>query len=526
MPRLHIDGREVEVPEGGTVLDAARQLGVDIPALCYRPGHPPATACMLCVVRAEGSDRLVPSCATKAEEGMRIESETAEIRRIRKIGLELLLSNHVGDCVAPCQSTCPAHLDIPLMLRQVAAGRFDEAIVTVKRDIALPAVLGRICPEPCERACHRSHLDSAPAICLIKRLVADLDLASASPYLPPCKPSSGKKIAIVGAGPAGLTAAYHLLQEGHDCTLFDRRNEPGGTLRTRFDADELPQSVVDAEIAVIERMGAVFHLNTEVNGKKQLADLRAEYDAVLIATGAPKPDEDGSAGAPVGVGVTVNAENHETDQPGVFAAGEIRHSSKLVIRTLADAKAAVASICQYLRGDPVTGSRAIYNVRAGRLAEEEIEQLAAGSNRSGRAAEGQDLTEEQARTEAARCLHCDCGKPNDCRLRRYAEAYGVKGKRFSGYRQKLQRHAQHGDVIYEPGKCILCGLCVRIAAEAGEDIGLTFIGRGFDVRVGVPLNKSMAEALAKTARQCVEACPTGALVLKNAKPPQEKEEQR
>ena len=156
MPKLKIDHREVEVPPGATVLDAARALGIDIPTLCFRDGCEAATSCLVCLVKIAEHRRLVPACATAAAEGMEVESETAEVRQFRRSALELLLSDHLGDCLAPCWFTCPAHMDIPQMLRQVAAGQLHEAIATVKRDIALPAVLGRICPAPCEKSCRRS----------------------------------------------------------------------------------------------------------------------------------------------------------------------------------------------------------------------------------------------------------------------------------------------------------------------------------------------------------------------------------
>ena len=165
MPKLIIDQREVEVPEGATVLDAARKLGIDIPALCFHEGCNPSTSCLACLVRIGGEERLVPSCATAAAEGMQVESETEAVRQARRTALELLLSDHLGDCMAPCQLGCPAQMDIPTMLRQIAAGQLREAIATVKRDIALPAVLGRICPAPCEKVCRRGDLDAAVSIC-------------------------------------------------------------------------------------------------------------------------------------------------------------------------------------------------------------------------------------------------------------------------------------------------------------------------------------------------------------------------
>ncbi len=516
MPRLRIDNHEVEVPEGGTILDAARRLGLDIPTLCFHEGYKPSTSCMVCLVRVKGSDRLVPSCATTAKDGMEVESETDEIRRIRKMGLELLLADHAGDCIAPCQSTCPAHMDIPLMLRRVAAGQFDDAIATVRKDIALAAVLGRVCPAPCENICRRRDVDSPVAICFVKRYAADVDLATETPYLPPCKPNSGKKVAIVGAGPAGLAAAYHLLQQGHACTLFDDHTGAGGSLRTRFDEKQLPRAVLDAEIAVIERLGARFQLNTRIGRDVSLDELRKTVDALLLAPGSLDVDDLKRLGAPVqGDHIQVDAATHETPLPGVFAAGELRKPTKLAVKSLADGKAASICIDQYLSGAAVTGPPVSFNCTAGRLAEEEIEELKAGAGLNARVTAPGNLSGQQAKTEASRCLQCDCGKQTDCRLRYYAQRYGAKPTRYRGKRRRLERHLQHGDVLYEPGKCILCGLCVQIAAEAGEPLGLTLVGRGFDVRVAVPFDRSIAEGLQHAASRCAETCPTGAIVLRS-----------
>ena len=120
------------------------------------------------MVRINGNGQLVPSCATLAAEGMQVESETKAVRQVRRTALELLLSDHLGDCMAPCQFGCPAQMDIPTMLRQIVAGQWREAIATVKRDIALPAILGRICPAPCEKVCRRGDLDGAVSICLLE----------------------------------------------------------------------------------------------------------------------------------------------------------------------------------------------------------------------------------------------------------------------------------------------------------------------------------------------------------------------
>ncbi len=264
MPKLTIDNREVEVDNGATILDAAGKLRIEIPTMCFLKGYKASTSCMVCLVKVDGLDRFVPSCGTIAQDGMRVESDSEEVRQARRAALELLLSDHLGDCIGPCQITCPARMNIPLMIRQIAEGSLRDAIATVKKYIALPAVLGRICPKPCERACRRATFDEAVSICLLKRYVADLDLQSANPYLPPCKPGQDKRVAIVGAGPAGLAAAYYLTQDGFSCTLFDEHESAGGGLRYALSEEQLPRNVLDKEIALIEKLGVQFQGQTRI----------------------------------------------------------------------------------------------------------------------------------------------------------------------------------------------------------------------------------------------------------------------
>ena len=229
MPKVTIDGQSVTAPEGATILEVARQVGVKIPTLCYREGLPAQTSCMVCVVRVDGGERLIPSCATKVREGMVVESNTEEIRHARRTALELLLSDHLGDCLAPCQLACPAGPDIPVMIRQIVAGDLAGAVETVRARIPLPSVLGRICPAPCEGACRRGSYDEPVAIRLLKRWVGDRDLAGEA-WRPEPAPESGKRGAVVGAGPAGLSAAHYLWLLGHAVTQIDEREAPGGGL--------------------------------------------------------------------------------------------------------------------------------------------------------------------------------------------------------------------------------------------------------------------------------------------------------
>ena len=177
MPTITIDDQPVEVPAGATILDAAEKLGIEIPALCFLKGYEPSTSCLVCVVRNRQSGQYVPACATRVVDGMQLDNATEQVSAMRRTALELLLSDHVGDCLAPCFFACPAHMDIPLMLRQIGQQNLREAIATIKQDIALPAVLGRVCPKPCEKGCRRNAADNPVAVCELKRFVADADLA-------------------------------------------------------------------------------------------------------------------------------------------------------------------------------------------------------------------------------------------------------------------------------------------------------------------------------------------------------------
>ncbi len=516
MPRLTIDDREIDVPTGSTVLDAAKALGIDIPTLCFLPGRPAETACMVCVVRVEGRPSLVPACATRAEEGMRVASGSDEVREARRDALELLLSEHAGDCLAPCMRACPARMDIPRMIRQIAAGRLRDALVTVKRRIALPAVLGRICPAPCEGACRRRPIDAAVSVCLLKRHVADVDLASEAPWQPGRPTASGKRVAIVGAGPTGLATAFHLLQAGHAATLFDDREQPGGMLRHGTPEKDLPRDILDTEIRLIASLGAEIRPGVRIGRDRSLEDLRKEFDAVAIAAGEQKGGNPfGLAQAPAGI--RADAATFATGTPGVFAGGNALRAQKLAIRAVAHGLGMAVSIGEYLAGREPTGEAKPFTSVLARVSEAERAHLLVGASGAKRTepgdVAGSGLAEAEAKAEAARCLHCDCRKLDACGLKTWAERYGARPGRYAGARRPFVRQLHPGGVVYEPGKCIACGICVRIAAEAREPLGLAFIGRGFNVRVGVPFGGTIAEGLTKAAADCVKSCPTGALAF-------------
>ena len=519
--KLTIDHQSVEIEEGATVLSAARALGIDIPTLCYLEGHSANTSCMACLVRING--KLVPSCATRVEEGMVVESEIDSVREARRVALELLLSDHLGDCIAPCHNACPAQMDIPRMIRQLDQGAVKAALVTIKEHIALPGVMGRICSAPCENGCRRGAYDGPAAICMLERYVADADLASDTPFLPALKSPSGKRVAIVGAGATGLSAAYYLLQAGHACTLIDRREKPGGTLRDDF--SELPERVLDAEIACIMKLGARFEMNTHVGTDFSLAALSQDYDAVLVAAGALESGEVEAWGVVWGRnGIQVDRQTLQTSLNGVFAAGNAVRKSKLKVHSVAGGRAVAVSIGQFLDGSLITGDGKGFSVHIGKMDLDDITRLMGGASDSERVipkgGDGHGFVFEEALAEARRCLRCDCAAAKDCRLRHYADTYSADTHAYRGERRSVEyleispaptRQVNHG-VQFDAGKCISCGLCIQIAEESGEGLGLTHVGRGFDVRIGVPFNRSIGEGLAQAASRAIEACPTGAMV--------------
>lgn len=349
MIELKIDGQEVEVPEQMTLLEAARDTGAEIPTICQLDGYENFTSCMVCIVEDRKSGQLLPACSTLAVDGMEIVTGSARVLAARKCALELLLSEHVGDCDAPCHRVCKAGIDIPLMIRKIAAGDIDTAAAVVRAAAPKSDDPCADCSGRCEKACRRRQYDEAVAI---RRLIR------------------------------------FALNNGKTASVIPAEEEP------------------------------------------------AEFNSNM---GRLRPEE-----------------------MDAFLGGASKSG-------------------------PV--------------------DLTASDDRGG-------ITFDQAVEEARRCLHCDCRKRLDCRLRRYASEYGVRQRNYAyAERKPFRQMRQEAGVVYEPGKCVKCGICVRITARHKEEHGLAFIGRGFDVEVGVPFGETLGRALRKTAAECVRNCPTAALAF-------------
>ncbi|MEG1410602.1 MAG: FAD-dependent oxidoreductase [Terrisporobacter sp.] len=284
--RLNIDGKEVFGLPGQTILEVARENDVFIPTLCYDERTKIYGSCGLCVVEIEGMPKMVKACATEISPNMIIKTDTNRVRESRKTNLELLLSNHVGDCRPPCVLACPAGTDCQGYVGLIANGEYDAAIELIKNKIPLPASIGRVCPHPCEEQCRRKLVEEPVSIAWLKRFAADKDLESENPFLPEIAPETNKSVAIIGGGPMGLSAAYFLRQMGHSVTIIEAMPKLGGMLRYGIPEYRLPKATIDEEISLIESMGVKIIPNTKVGVDIPFESIKADYDAVLLGIGA------------------------------------------------------------------------------------------------------------------------------------------------------------------------------------------------------------------------------------------------
>lgn len=524
---LTINGRRVSGNAGSTILELALDHGIHIPHLCAQKDLAPFGACGLCLVEVSGTSRLLRACSTAAADGMRVNSESPRVRRARAVALELMLSDHDGQCTAPCALACPAHVDCQGFLKSAAGGDLEGAAAILLDRLPLPASVGRICPHPCEAACRRRLVEEPLSIASLQVHVAEANLNAPQPVRPPVLPATGKSAAVVGGGPCGLSAAGFLARMGHQVTLFDAMPRMGGMLRRAVSPDLLPQVVLDREIAQIEALGVRMVNSRRISGE-ELSALRSEYGAVLLAIGA-------WASAPWASGVEIpprdpasrRAELNAfpqltqtgagriaaepgvfcTNVEGVFAAGDaVNHGVRHAAAAVGQAAAAAAAIDGYLRG--VSAPRPV-SLRSRQKVSAETFQAVERRPRTAFSPSGP--SEEEVRSEAARCLECGCAAYPDCGLLREINARQVRSGRLEGRPHGDDVQTRPGAILYDRGKCILCGQCVRICHEQARQDLLSFVGRGFEVSVRAVPTHAEQSAACQSCLRCVRLCPTGAL---------------
>jgi NADPH-dependent glutamate synthase beta subunit-like oxidoreductase/NAD-dependent dihydropyrimidine dehydrogenase PreA subunit len=402
--KLTIDGRKVTTTPGKSVLDAALEAGIYIPHLCHHPDLPPIGGCRLCVVEIDGRAGLPPSCATPAENGMVVRTNTGVIARARRMAIELILAGHPPDCgtcakylncelqslkqyfsaeelrvrrrarllpvnagnplfvhepnkcvacgrcvracrdlrgvgvlyyrkkdqetftwtgadlplgeagcrfcgacaevcptgaihdqddlvrgkkrqaaLVPCRYSCPAEIDVPRYVRYIRNYDYSAAAAVIREKVPFPRVLGYVCDRPCEDVCRRGEVNQAVSIRELKRFTVEHDNAPRNGLNAKTPPPTGKKVAVIGAGPAGLTAAYLLARQGHEVIVFEALPAAGGMLRYGIPAYRLPRDVIEQEIGEIEKMGVKITTGTRVESIEAL--LEQGFAAVLVTVG-------------------------------------------------------------------------------------------------------------------------------------------------------------------------------------------------------------------------------------------------
>ena len=670
--KITINGVQCVGQKGQTILEIAEANGIFIPTLCHLATAKHYGACGVCVVEGENLPKLMRACSTVPADGWVLSTETKRVKQARKIALELLMSDHDGDCKGPCHLGCPAHTDVQGYVKQIALGNDHEAVKIIKDKIPLPASVGRVCPHPCENDCRRGLVEQPLSIAYLKAFAADNDMASENPFKPEVAAATGKKVAIVGGGPAGLTAAYQLAVKGHAVTVLDMMPEMGGMLRYGIPEYRLPKAVLAAEVASIAALGVEMKNNVKVGTDVTLESLRAEFDAVLVAVGAWKSTSIGCEGdklegvlggidvlrevnlggrpdlgknvAVVGGGnvamdacrtaVRLGAEhvyviyrrtraeapaedleieealeegvdfkwltnpaeiigengkvtqiklqvmelgepdasgrrspvavegkfeildvdtvisaigqrcnlagfealtqtrkgtieasenNGATNIEGVFAVGDATNRGpSIAVRAIGEANDAAYAIDAYLSGKDMTIRAPWYskrNVTAADLADREKAPRAEMSCKDPAYRRGNfdavinGFTEEQARKEAERCLECGCHAFSDCKLIHHTNLQEVHPERFAGDKRKHGSETKLVSIERDEGKCILCGLCVRVCDEVAHEGLLGLVGRGFTTVIKPEFRDSAKIAKCADCQACAYACPTGALKI-------------
>ncbi|MDR1378439.1 MAG: FAD-dependent oxidoreductase [Synergistaceae bacterium] len=286
--KVTIDGKDVYGYPGQKVLELCGEAGIEIPTLCYDPHLSVHGGCSVCLVEIEGARALMRACTNAIAPDMVVRTGTNRVLAARRLALELMLSDHVGDCRPPCNLACPAQGKVQSYVNLTAQGKFREALDELHDHITMPASIGRVCPAPCQTKCRRNFVDETVSIREIKRFVADWarEQGSLGDVLKVAE--NGKSIAVVGGGPAGLSFAYFARRLGYSVTVYEKEQALGGMMRYGIPDYRLPPSVVEEEARWILDHGVRVETGKALGKDVTLSGLRSRYDAVVLAMGCWK----------------------------------------------------------------------------------------------------------------------------------------------------------------------------------------------------------------------------------------------
>ncbi len=286
--QLQIDGRSVEASEGQTILEVAKANGISIPTLCFlEKVSESRQPCLMCLVEIEGVGRA-RACNTPVQNGMVVQSKTKELEQFRKERLQALATIHYGDCRAPCNLTCPGGINVQGYVNLVAKGEYEAAWRLIRERNPLPVSVGRVCPRFCETRCRRVLVDEPIGINNLKRFVGDYALDHGFKDDLPEK-ETGRRVAVIGGGPAGLSCAYYLRKKGHEVVIFDANERLGGALRYWIPGYKLPKKQLDREIQGILKLGIHVKRGQRWGDAFNLQSLKDQgFEAFFIATGLSK----------------------------------------------------------------------------------------------------------------------------------------------------------------------------------------------------------------------------------------------
>ncbi len=507
MLKLRIDNKEIKVREGTRLIDAARDHGINIPSLCYKKELPHYTSCMVCIVKDNQTGKFIPSCSARVEEGMDIDASGPEVIALRRDAISLLLTEHRAECEAPCKLVCPVGLNIPLMNRYLQECDFLKASQLIFFEMGMPESLCTVCPEYCENACRRKMIDEPVAITSIKHFTT----ASAGP--PPMTRQIEKpaKVAIIGAGASGLTAAFNLAKNGHTCVVFEKSKKIGGTLRSELSAKGSRADLLDNELNFLIASGVEIRLNAAIDIGGLEKDLIPEYDIVINASGTNIKSDKLQA---MDSTIQFEGDTWKIGDTYLFHVGSAVKQDKQVIRRIGNAKRSAGAINHFLQSGKLIKVRKRFNSVIGKIEEDEkaewLKECPEETKRYSDPGNKKECVEE-----ALNCLHCDCREADSCQLRELAESLDVSNPRMKLASHTIEKKINHKNkLIYEHAKCIKCGLCVRVSQDRTNNPSLCFTGRGFVSKVTEPLTADFDSILPDGTDRVINICPTGALTKK------------